>query len=44
MGKPNTAMRYDEAKGRYIIDGESESEEEDVMPPPRMIPKEDTKE
>lgn len=32
-GKSASAMHYDEKKGRYIIEGENESDD-DVPPPP----------
>ncbi len=41
LGKPASCMRYDKVKGRYIIDGESESEEEIKAPPPKMGAKKD---
>ena len=38
-GRPASAMYYDEAKGRYVIDGESESDDEPVPPPPPVTSK-----
>lgn len=35
MGKPSSAMKYDPVKGRYVFDGESESDEEPVKAPPK---------
>ena len=35
-GKPASCMYYDKDKGRYVIDGECESEEEEVKPPPKL--------
>lgn len=32
-GRPASAMRWDEAKKRYVIEGEEESDE-DIPPPP----------
>ena len=32
-GRPAASMFYDEKKGRYVIEGEDESDE-DVPPPP----------
>lgn len=34
VGKPASAMFYDEKKGRYIIPGEEESEDDEPPPPP----------
>lgn len=36
LGKPASAIRFDPDKGRYVIDGESESEEEIKAPPPKI--------
>ena len=36
LGKPASAIRFDADKGRYVIDGESESEEEIKAPPPKV--------
>ena len=52
LGKPASAIQYDPIKGRYVIEGESESEEEIVAPPPKISnkpkveekPKEEVKE
>ena len=35
LGKPSSAMKYDPVKGRYVFDGESESDEEPVKAPPK---------
>ena len=43
LGKPASAMRYCTVKQRYVIDGESESEEEIKAPPPKMGAKKETK-
>ena len=32
-------MYYDDAKGRYVIEGESESDDEPIAPPPPVRPK-----
>jgi len=34
LGKPASAMTWDPVKKRYVFEGESESEEEIVKPPP----------
>lgn len=34
LGKPASTIKYDPVKGRYVIDGESESDEEPPPPPP----------
>ena len=39
MGRPASAMRWDEDKGRYIIDGDSDSDDEPVAPPPKITAK-----
>ena len=35
LGQSANKMRFDEAKGRYVFDGESESEEEPIPEPPK---------
>ena len=44
LGKPASCMQWDPVKKRYIIDGESESEEEITAPPPKTKKAEETKE
>lgn len=44
LGKPASCMQWDPVKKRYIIDGESESEEEIKAPPPKFKKAEETKE
>ena len=38
-GRPASAMYWDEKKGRYVIDGESSSEDEIAVGPPPMTVK-----
>ena len=41
LGKPASAIKWNAEKGRYMIDGESESEEEIRAPPPKFKKQED---
>lgn len=37
VGKPSTSMYYDAKKGRYVIDGEEDSDEDIPPPPPKKL-------
>ena len=39
MGKSASKMKFDEAKGRYVFEDESESEEEPTPEPPKASAK-----
>ena len=41
LGKPASAIKWNADKGRYMIEGESESEEEIRAPPPKFKKQED---
>ena len=43
LGKPASTIQWNAEKGRYVIEGESESEEEERAPPPKFTKKEDKK-
>lgn len=39
-GRPASVIQWDPVKGRYVIEGEPESEEEEVKAPPKITKKE----